>query len=120
MKKIYILVLTILLFNCISDNETNQVRLRVSNTSDYDYKNIIVRNSSFNNLNSGETSAYQIFDYAYSYDFIELQIDGKTYTIQPIDFVGESKLKSGDYSYAIDASNSGEQYGKLRLSLIVD
>lgn len=120
MKKFYIIVFTLLLFNCSKDNETNQVRLRVSNTSAYDYKNIIVRSNSFNNLNAGGTSDYQIFEYAYRYDFIELQIDGKTYTIQPIDFVGESKLKNGDYTYAIDASNSDEQYGKLSLSLIED
>ena len=120
MKSLYFLVFALLLFNCSSENETTQVNLRVSNISDHNFENIVVRDRSYNHLNSGQTSEYQLFDYAYSYDFIELEIDGKTYTIQPIDFVGESKLTNGDYTYAIDANSSEEQYGKLSLSLIKD
>lgn len=120
MKKLCLILFTALLFNCTTDSETAQVRLRVTNVSDYNFENIVVRDKDFNNLNFGQTSEYQIFDYAYSYDFIELKIDGKTYTIQPIDFVGESKLKNGDYTYAIDANTSEEQYGKLSLVLIED
>lgn len=118
MKNICLIVFTALLFNCTRDNDTNEVRLRVTNISEYNFENIVVRDKDFNNLNSSETSEYQVFDYAYSYDFIELEIDGKTYTIQPIDFVGESKLKNGNYTYAIDANSSEEQYGKLSIVLI--
>ncbi|WP_370477711.1 hypothetical protein [Tamlana flava] len=47
-----------------------------------------------------------------------MEIDGEVYTIQPIDFVGETPLEKGKYTYQIDANDSTEQYGKLSLTLI--
>lgn len=60
----------------------------------------------------------KIFQKAYRYAFVELEIDGETYTLQPIDYVGDSPLKNGLYTYQIDANDSQEQYGRLSLILV--
>lgn len=109
------------LLSCANDDSQNSnVEIRISNTSSFDYENIIVNSTTFENLNSGEESVYQIFKKAYRYGFVELDIDGSTYTIQPIDYVGETELEHGKYTYQIDANNSQEQYGKLSLIFVED
>ncbi len=110
MKKTLILYLTIIiLFGCSKDNENNEVKIRLSNISQYDFQNIVVNtttgNVNFGNLSSGQKSEYKEFDKAYRYAFVELEIDGETYTLQPIDYVGETLLKNGIYTYQLDVND---------------
>jgi major membrane immunogen (membrane-anchored lipoprotein) len=127
MKKILILFISIVaLFSCSKDDENklSGLNIRLSNVSQYDFKNIVVNtttgNVNFENLNSGQKSEYKEFDKAYSYAFVELEIDEGTYTIQPIDYVGETLLDNGNYTYQLDANDSNDQYTRLSLTLIED
>ena len=74
----------------------------------------------FEDLDPGEQSGYKIFDLAYRYAFVELVIEGDTFTLQPIDYVGESPLPHGNYTYAIDADDSQDRFTRLSLTLITD
>jgi hypothetical protein len=49
---------------------------------------------------------------------VSLETDNPTYTLQPIDYVGETPLEDGNYTYETDANDSGEQYERLVLTLI--
>lgn len=125
MKRILILIISIsLLIGCSSDDDNNafELNIRLSNVSQYDFQNIVVNtttgNTNFENIRSQKMTGYKTFETAYRYAFVELEIDGKTYTIQPIDYVGETPLENGNYTYVIDANDSQEQYGKLSLTLI--
>jgi len=133
MKNILILFISIAtLFSCSKplnyskDDENNPsgLKIRLSNVSQYDFQNIVVNTTtgdvSFNNLNSGQETEYKVFDRAYKYAFVELEIDGKTYTLQPMDYVGEPLLEKGNYTYQLDANNTVGQYTKLSLTLIED
>lgn len=127
MKKAFILLLTICTFLSCTDPDRDNllgVSIRLLNVSNYDFKNIIVDTStgerSFEDINAGESSDYQIFQLAYRYAFIELEIDGATYTLQPIDYVGETPLENQLYTYQLDANDSQDQYGRLSLTLIED
>ncbi|MFD2725071.1 hypothetical protein [Hyunsoonleella rubra] len=122
LKFITPLFLFILLFtHCANDDLPEEaVEIRLSNVSEFDYKNITVNSTSFEDLEAGKTSTYKTFDLAYRYGFVELEIDGTTYTIQPIDYVGETPLEKGKYTYQIDANDSMEQYGKLILIFVED
>jgi hypothetical protein len=127
MKKILILIISMaVLISCSKDGEKNpsQVKIRLSNISQYDYQNIVVNTSTgninFENLNSGQKTAYKVFEKAYRYAFVELEIDGKTYTLQPVDYVGETALDDGNYTYQIDANDPQEQFASLSLELIKD
>ncbi|MBA4746237.1 MAG: hypothetical protein H2058_13355 [Muricauda sp.] len=123
MKKLFSL-LSVLVIGCSSDNSDAEVYIRLSNVSTYDYQNITVNTSTgpldYDNLDSGEISEYQVVAKAYSYAFVELEIAEETYTIQPIDYVGESTLSSGYYTYQTDANDTTEQYGRLSISLVKD
>jgi hypothetical protein len=127
MKKILILIiLSVVLFNCKDDDDSNLtgLQIRLSNVSPYKFQNILVNtttgNVNFEDLNSGQKSAYKEFEKAYRYAFVELEIDGKKYTLQPIDYVGETLLENGKYTYKIDANNSDDQYARLSLTLVED
>lgn len=50
-------------------------------------------------MKAAKKTDYKVFESAYGYAFIELEIGGKTYTIQPIDYVGETPLEDGNYTY---------------------
>jgi len=125
MKKILILIISIsTLLACSNDddNTTSELNIRLSNVSQYDFQNIIVNtstgNTNFENISSQGMTNYRTFELAYRYAFVELEIDGETYTLQPIDYFGETPLEDGNYTYEINANDSLEQYGKLSLTLI--
>lgn len=130
MKTLIILIVLGLLFSNLSctnkDNssETNGVEIRIKNTSQYDYSNVIVNTSgginNYGNISSMQSSDYKAFSFAYNYAFVQLDIAGVTYTLQPIDYVGETKLSSGKYTYEINANDTGTQYDKLTLTLVKD
>lgn len=127
MKKIIFFILLLVGFSACSSREKknqNELKIRLTNVSPYDYKNIIVNTSSgdvkFDDLKSGETSDYHSFKIAYSYAYVKLDIDGRTYVIQPMDYVGETPLEVGSYTYQIDANESQKQHQKLTLTLVKD
>jgi hypothetical protein len=127
MKKLLILTIAVtVFFGCSknSDTNTSEVYIRLSNISEYNFKNIVVNTSTgnvdFENIDSGQMTQYKIFETAYRYAFVELEIEGGIYTIQPIDYVGETPLKNGYYTYQIDSNDSQVQYGKITLTFIED
>ncbi|QMU66505.1 MAG: hypothetical protein GKR88_20920 [Flavobacteriaceae bacterium] len=124
MKKTYTLALILMsFFGCFSpegNNEVANLEIRISNISRFNYENIKVNASGetvyFGNLNSNSKSEYKTFDVAYRYVFVEFQIDGETFTLQPIDYVGETPLGNGKYSYEIDI-DPNSQFQKVMLKL---
>ncbi len=85
----------------IFDPGTDSVQLRVLNNSDHDFNNVVV-----NSVNLGDVVKYQFSDYevlekAYHYGAVSLDIDGKQFQIRPIDYVGETPLKNGHYTYML-------------------
>ena len=123
MKKFYFLLISILLVSC-TQNDSDMLLLRIKNTSQFDYTDVVVNTSggehNYGTVNSNHASDYKAFDLAYRYAFVELIIDGSTYTVQPIDYVGETPLDNGKYTYEINATNSGDQYSRLTLTLAED
>lgn len=98
--------------------------IRIQNSSGFFYQNVVVNTGGgrheYNTIVPSTSSDYKLYEFAYRYAFVELTIDGDLATIQPIDYVGESKLESGYYTYEIDASGSGDRYGRLTLKLVED
>jgi major membrane immunogen (membrane-anchored lipoprotein) len=121
MRKFLIVIIALVcIAACSKENNEGEVRIRLSNISEYDFENIVVNTStgdvSYGSLESGEYSVYKSFDLAYRYAFIELTADGETYTLQPIDYVGETPLEKGDYTYQLDLDPQ-DQYTSLTLVL---
>ena len=125
MKKILALIFTInMIIGCTKEGSNNQFgpEIRLSNSSQHDFKNIIINTGTgevaFGDLGSGKQTEYKKFDRAYRYAFVKLEIDGKVYTIQPIDYVGEKALNAGRYAYQINVAANQGQYDSLDLKLI--
>lgn len=122
MKKTLILIISMVtLISCFNDdnNKADLLNIRLSNISQFDFENIVVNtstgNTDFENISSQQITNYKKFQTAYRYAFVELEIDGETFTLQPIDYVGETPLENGNYTYQIDVDNSN-----LSLTLIKD
>lgn len=120
MKALLTLLFFILLLSCSSDDQlSGDVEIRIKNTSLIDFNDVLVNTKEFGDIDAGEFSSYQPFELAYRYDYIELKSDGETYILQPIDFVGETPLSPGQYTYQLDILDlSGSPY--IQLTFIED
>lgn len=122
MKKfLSLIVIIIAVTSCSSDNdnivdENTNVNIRLFNESSFDYENIEVGGVDYLPLNSGEFSEYKEFELAYRYAYIELTADEEPYRFQPYDFVGETPLKNGSYTYNLNLDDNGN----VLLELIED
>lgn len=89
--------------------------LRIKNGSSYDYCNVRVELDNqtiyYGNLESGESSCYIAAETLYRYAYVELAIEGKMFIVQPIDFIGETPLPQGKYTYIITVEDkNGNTY----------
>ena len=82
------------------------VQIRLSNASGLDFEDVEVNfydnRVSYGTIAAGTASGYQRTERAYSYAFVQLTAAGKQYRLQPIDFVGETELAPGRYTYILD------------------
>ena len=119
-----IVILVFYFIACSPEDYETSVRIRLKNSSTYTMTDILVNTSGgqqfYGDLEPNQKSVYKIFEFAYSYAFIELKIHNRTYTLQPIDYVWETVLQDGNYTYEIYANESGNQYDKLSIKLIQD
>ncbi|WP_298506350.1 hypothetical protein [uncultured Maribacter sp.] len=121
MRKHLVLLLVILItsFSCTDrDDNITKVNLRIKNTSEVTYQEVIVVSDTtkYTNISSGSYSDYLEYDQLYSYAYINIISDGETYVLQPVDFVGESLLAPGFYTYELGLDESGN----VLLNFVVD
>ena len=55
----------------------------------------------YGRLAPGEHSQYRAARGAYRYAYIEARVSGERFTLQPIDYVGETPLGPGRYTYRL-------------------
>ena len=89
--------------------------IRIENDSDWTYLDLRVNpydeEMNYGDLGPGEVSDYKPFEIAYRYAQIQVRIDDAEYVLQPIDYVGETPLKNGKYTYIIGISDLNNPYG---------
>ena len=129
LKCLVTVFMSISLISCSSDDLPNctehevtdcnevadKANLRIKNTSQYDYCNVLVilenQTVNYGNILSGNATCLVAFDLLYTYAYVQLFIDGNEFVIQPIDFVGEVPLPEGNYTYKINVpDSSGNMY----------
>jgi hypothetical protein len=88
-----------------TDNKETAVRLRIENLDAATIDSIVVQNPAgrqvYYNITSGAKSDYKTFAYIYNYGYIKAYYSNKTLVMQPIDYVGETKLEQGNYTYKV-------------------
>jgi hypothetical protein len=83
----------------------NATMIRIHNVSAHDFENIIAGDHFYGAVDSGAFSEYADLGVAYHYNYVELTADGADFVLQPIDFVGETPLGSGHFTYEIDITD---------------
>ncbi len=91
------------------DDELNAVNIRVRNNSTMNFDEVQVGDAPEVHLNVAPDAFSDYFEYetAYRTAFIEVTTAGETYILQPIDFVGETPLPDGFYTYELRLTEEG-------------
>jgi hypothetical protein len=101
-------VLAVLLAACTPLTDPGDVEIRVANRSSRDFDRVVVNFYAdpvdYGEVPAGAVSAYRLAKGAYRYAYVEVRMDTARLVLQPIDFVGETPLVSGRYTYALSVS----------------
>jgi len=121
MKKIIFAALILFVFgSCSKNDDFNPVKIRVYNASDFEFQDIEMDPStgliSFGDIGPNQYSEYQDFEKAYRYAYISVVVNDSAYVVQPIDYVGETPLDKGNYTYRLNFTNDD----KLTFGLVED
>ncbi|MBD0852379.1 hypothetical protein [Maribacter arenosus] len=121
MKRLLFLATSIFIFilGCSDrDDELNGIQIRVKNVSSIHFDTIQVGGDEMVHANVAPDSFSDYLEYetAYRYAYIGISADGETYALQPIDFVGETPLPFGYYTYEIGL----DQEGNVTLNFVID
>jgi hypothetical protein len=124
MKNLFTLFLTVFLItSCTEDNSPEGVLIRVENGSAVDFKDILISSGSipieFGDISAGQRSDYKEFESAYRYGFVSLLVNGKELRIQPYDYVGETPLSKGYYTYKLNLDTTDPNNPHLTLDLLI-
>ena len=101
--QIFIIGLGLISCDILSDDSTN---IRIHNASEYDFQRVEVNTydepKGYGTIKSGEKSRYKTFEIAYRYTYVRLFVDENEFILQPIDFVGETPLGFGKFTYVLE------------------
>lgn len=123
-------LILIIVFGVSCNNPFNTngetVEIRITNSSHLPMGDILVsfpeKDVNYGNLAPGESSSYQTISKAYRHAYVELIIDDKLVRLVPNDYVGESYLEKGSYTYILSLHYGGvhedyPEYSPYSLSL---
>ncbi|MFC5624000.1 hypothetical protein [Algoriphagus winogradskyi] len=127
MRNLFPLFLAISFFtSCTDDSDFENpegVLIRVENSSRLDFKEILISSGAepveFGDVKAGKKSDFKEFESAYRYGFVSLMADGEELRIQPFDYVGETPLSKGYYTYKLGVDESDPENLRLTLELLI-
>jgi hypothetical protein len=98
-------VATFLLAGCATVSRPAEPMVRLHNASAYTLEAVQAgfpgRIVAYGSLRPGADSSYKPAGAAYRYARLEARLNGRRIMFQPIDYVGETRLPSGYYTYTI-------------------
>jgi hypothetical protein len=103
---IFFLFVSVLIFSCSkSYDENSPSDLRIHNISNIQYDSVLVNapggKQVYGPVSPGSFSGYKPFLFLYNYAYIEVHFNNQVVKLQPLDYVGEEKLKPGKYRYEL-------------------
>ena len=115
MKNLVLAILFCLGFCCLSCDKPNDLEpqgivIRMKNASPYQFETVYVNTSGGENnygpLAAGKSTPYLgNYTKAYRYAYVRVIIGGQEFVLQPIDYVGETPLTEGNYTYVIGVTD---------------
>lgn len=112
--------LSALLGTACHKEESEEVLIRVKNNSIYQLDSVYVTSPGgshlYGSLRAGQSSEYSAFSEAYSYAYVRVMANGQQLVWQPIDYVGETPLKAGKYTYELNVTDLANRRISLTLA----
>lgn len=100
----FILLLCFFSVACKKELAT-ETELRIHNISNIQYDSVLVNapggKQVYGPVSPGSFSDYKPFLFLYNYAYIEVHFNNQVVKLQPLDYVGEEKLKPGKYRYEL-------------------
>lgn len=92
------------------DDDLSTVNIRVRNVSEiaFDLVQVGDTEKTHENVAPDSFTPYLEYEEAYRYAYILIESGTETFVLQPIDFVGETPLPIGLYTYELDINEEGE------------
>src|SRR5688572_2256044 len=91
---------------------TGDVHIRIANESSFAFASVDVvfpeDSVDYGTIAASRASEYRAVSKAYSYALIIVQVGGEERRLQPIDYVGETLLSPGRYTYALNMTIEGQ------------
>ncbi|MDX1328442.1 MAG: hypothetical protein R3299_12120 [Arenibacter sp.] len=115
----FLLFSIILMIGCTErDDEHSGVHIRIKNESSVHFDEVVVGGNDkiHENIPAGTFSKYLEYNTAYRYAYINILVGDENYILQPIDFVGETPLTNGFYTYGLSITKEG----RVLLNFVVD
>ena len=85
-------------------------RIRLRNASAFELTNVTFRPGQpkleFDRIRPGEATNYVTVPNSYGYGYLEVLVNGSRRVIQPIDYVGESYIGDGRFTFEITVESS--------------
>jgi hypothetical protein len=105
----------------VQESAAGGIEIRVANRSDRNFDQVDVTFTSdkvsYGSVAKGATSEYRSTPKAYRYALVVVTAGGESFRFQPIDFVGETPLAPGRYTYALNIDPNDRQ---VTIDLIED
>lgn len=120
MKRTYLFFLTLsaIILGCTDiDDEVSAVNIRIQNASSLIFDEVQVgeQAAAYMEINPDSFSEYQEYETAYQYAYIQITSGEEVYVLQPIDFVGETPLPIGLYTYVLNIDEAGQVLLEFRI-----
>jgi hypothetical protein len=121
MKRI-LLVCTLLVMIVTScsdrDDDLTAVHIRIKNNSTLEFDEVLVADEEhlYVSVSPDSFSDYQAFEEAYRFAYIRITAGEEVFELQPVDFVGETLLPIGLYTYALAIDEAGQ----VSLEFVID
>lgn len=105
----------LILIAFVSCSKNDSVNIRLKNISQIKFENASYNNVEYGEINPNQNTEYRLFESSYAYGSFSVKTDTQGYNLQPIDYVGEELLSSGEYTFELDLDQD-----QLRIELIKD
>lgn len=105
MRLIFFILLLCLFSVACKKELATETELRIHNISNIQYDSVLVNapggKQVYGPVSPGSFSGYKPFLFLYNYAYIEVHFNNQVVKLQPLDYVGEEKLKPGKYRYEL-------------------
>ena len=119
-RAILVILLAIGETSCSWFTYHQDIGIRVRNTSGAVLDDVVFGTENFGRLEPHSTSEYRKFVTAYSYGYLKLVTQHRTYEESPIDFVGETPLMPGRYTLRLTVLWSPGRELTVRQTMVTD